>query len=86
MAFPDRLRKGLGIGATTIEVTTPDRVLTDAGQVECDIVVTAGAAQTVTDSTAQLPAAETRAARTPSAGAEQSPAATAPVRRPRCRP
>lgn len=54
MSFFDRIKKGLGIGDTTIAVTAPSEVGSDAGQVECDIIVTAGAPQTVNGFTASF--------------------------------
>lgn len=54
MSFFDRIKKSMGIGDTTIAVTAPSEVGSDAGQVECDIVVTAGAPQTVNGFTASF--------------------------------
>ena len=54
MSFFDRIRKGLGIGDTTIAVTAPSEVASDAGQIECDTVVTSGSPQRVNGFTASF--------------------------------
>jgi hypothetical protein len=48
VSFFDRIKKGVGIGDTTISIVAPDQIADDSGRIECDVALTAGATQAVT--------------------------------------